>query len=60
MKNNIYTSFEQNKTLFSALLDACGDHGNQYKIIEDVNRKPLSYKNIILQSILLSIFVRNF
>ena len=58
MKNNIYTSFEQNKTLFSALLDACGDHGKQYKIIEDVNRKPLSYKNIILQSILLSIFVR--
>ena len=36
MKNNIYTSFEQNKTLFSALLDACGDHGKQYKIIEDV------------------------
>ena len=58
MKNNIYTSFEQNNTLFSALLDACGDHGKQYKIIEDVNRKPLSYKNIILQSILLSIFVK--
>ena len=33
MKNNIYTSFEQKKTLFSALLDACSEHGKQYKII---------------------------
>ena len=55
MKNNIYTSFDKQKTLFSALLDAGNNFGKQYKIIEDINRQPISYRKIILRSILLSI-----
>ena len=58
MKNNIYTSFDQQKTLFLALLDACKKYGKHYKIVEDINRKPLSYRKIILHSILLSIYVK--
>ena len=58
MKNNIYTSFDQQKTLFLALLDASKKYGKHYKIVEDINRKPLSYRKIILHSILLSIYVK--
>ena len=55
MENNRYTSFDQQKTLFSALLDASNNFGKQYEIIEDIYRKPTNYRKIILQSILLSI-----
>ena len=58
MKNNIYTSFDKQKTLFSALLDAGNNFGKQYKIIEDINRQPISYRKIILRSILLSIILK--
>ena len=58
MKNNTYTSFDCQKTLFSALLDASNSFGRQYKIIEDTTRKPISYRKIILQSILLGVYLK--
>jgi len=58
MENNIYTSFDKQKTLFSALLDASNNFGKQYKIIEDIGRQPTSYRKIILRSILLSIILK--
>ena len=58
MKNNTYISFENQKTLFSALLDASNKFGKKYKIIEDISYKSISYKEIILQSILLGIYLK--
>jgi len=58
MENNTYTSFDCKKTLFSALLDASNNFGKQYKIIEDISRKPISYRKIILQSILLGVYLK--
>lgn len=41
------------KTLFQSLLDAKNVHGARYKIIEDINRAPLTYKKLILGSFVL-------
>ncbi len=40
-------------TLFSALLDAAAKHGHAKPILEDVERQPLSYSQLILGSLVL-------
>lgn len=50
MTEIIFNSSTINKTLFSSLLDAKSSHGRQFKIIEDVERKPLSYSQFIFRS----------
>ena len=47
MKNNIYTSFDQQKTLFLALLDASKKYGKHYKIIEDI--KSIKFEELFIQ-----------
>jgi acyl-[acyl-carrier-protein]-phospholipid O-acyltransferase/long-chain-fatty-acid--[acyl-carrier-protein] ligase len=49
-----YVTGDYNKTLFRALLDARSLHGSGYKIIEDINNKALSYRQLIFRCILLS------
>ena len=51
MKNNIFDNYNPQKTLYKALLDASNEHGKNYEVIEDIQRKPLKYRDIILQSI---------
>lgn len=41
-------------TLFEALLDAARTHGRRAAVVEDVNRKPLSYGRFIAGSLVLS------
>jgi acyl-[acyl-carrier-protein]-phospholipid O-acyltransferase / long-chain-fatty-acid--[acyl-carrier-protein] ligase len=59
MYNLIYTGFNQRLTLYSALIEASNRFGKNQEIIEDFNREPLSYKQIILRSILLSSLIKN-
>ncbi len=47
-----------NRTLFSAILDARSLHGGGRKILEDGERKPLSYLGLIVRSVILSGQVR--
>ena len=54
----IYSSFNQRTTLYSALIDASNRFGKNQKIIEDFNLESLSYKQIILRSILLSSLIK--
>ncbi len=49
----VYASFNHRTTIFSAFLDAAGRHGNNSIIAEDLNRAPLSYKQIALRSFIL-------
>ncbi|MFL2555901.1 MAG: AMP-binding protein [Gammaproteobacteria bacterium] len=58
MKNRIYKSFNSQQTLFSALIHASKEFGGGYKILEDIHRKPVNYKNIIFQSILLGNYIK--
>ncbi|HYG52301.1 MAG TPA: 1-acyl-sn-glycerol-3-phosphate acyltransferase, partial [Flavobacteriales bacterium] len=41
------------QTLFQSLLDAKSHHGGNTLIAEDIERKPLNYKNFVLRSFLL-------
>lgn len=45
-------------TLFRSLLTAKKIHGARFKIIEDINKKPLSYQQIIFRSILLGSYLQ--
>lgn len=53
MTDTIFLSSDINETLFQALLNAKSAHGGKHLIIEDIERKPMSYKRLILASIVL-------
>lgn len=54
-----YATGNFDKTLFRALLDARTLYGSRYKIMEDINNKPLSYKALIFRCILLARTFKN-
>ena len=43
----IYASFDHRKTIFSAILDAASTHGFKKIVLEDINREPLNYRQIL-------------
>lgn len=53
MSDMIFQSSNTNETLFQSLLNAADIHGSRTKIVEDIERKPVSYKQLILASIIL-------
>lgn len=53
MSDTIFLSSNITDTLYQSLLDASIIHGGNTKIVEDIERKPTSYKRLILGSILL-------
>lgn len=54
----VYISINQHTTLYQALLDARKRFGKQKIVFEDNSRETLSYKQIILRSILLSSLIK--
>lgn len=53
-----YSSFNQRTTLYSALLNASNFFNKNRKVLEDASRDTLSYKQLILRSILLSRLIK--
>lgn len=53
MSDLMFESRRQRQTLFDALLDARTVHGARAKVLEDINRKPLSYGNLTTGAIAL-------
>ena len=53
MTDNVLESANTNQTLFQSLLDAKHIYGGHKKVVEDINRTPLSYKTFILKSLVL-------
>lgn len=53
MTEMLFESSDYKKTLFSSLLDALKIHGKNHQIIVDVERKPLTYKQLIARSFIL-------
>jgi len=53
MNEVIFSTSDYKRTLFQAVLDAKNIHGKKHLIAEDVERKPISYHQLIHRSILL-------
>ncbi len=53
MANTLFMGNRLDVTLFEGLLQAKTIHGGAHKIVEDINRQPLTYRRLILGSVLL-------
>ncbi|MBK6617292.1 MAG: acyl-[ACP]--phospholipid O-acyltransferase [Nitrosomonas sp.] len=58
MTETLFHSQILRETLFQSLLDASATHGKQHIIAEDVERKPLSYFQLIMRSFILGRVLR--
>jgi acyl-[acyl-carrier-protein]-phospholipid O-acyltransferase/long-chain-fatty-acid--[acyl-carrier-protein] ligase len=54
----IYSSFNHRTTIFEALLNAANRYGENLAIMEDINREPISYKQLITRAIILGGAIR--
>jgi acyl-[acyl-carrier-protein]-phospholipid O-acyltransferase/long-chain-fatty-acid--[acyl-carrier-protein] ligase len=53
MSEMIFETCDYRRTLFEALLDARAIHGGRQPIVEDIERKPMSYDGLVLGSFVL-------
>ncbi len=53
MTDMVFRTSNIDRTLFEALLDARATHGGRHKILEDIQRDPLSYGRLVLGSFIL-------
>ncbi|HAH04909.1 MAG TPA: acyl-[ACP]--phospholipid O-acyltransferase [Elusimicrobia bacterium] len=53
MTEMLFESSDRGRTLFQGLLDARAVHGGGHKIVVDIDRRPLSYDQLILRSLVL-------
>lgn len=53
-----YSSFDHRTTLYASMLKAARRNGIKRNIIDDINRQPASYKQIITKSMILGRFLR--
>lgn len=54
MYEMIYSTYNYNKTLFSALLEAATKHGFNKIVLDDINRNALSYRQLIARAFILA------
>lgn len=52
-----FESSDYKKTLFNSLIDAKSIYGSRYKIIEDVDRTPISYKQFMTRCFILGNYI---
>lgn len=53
MTEMMFESSDYNQTLFDSLIDAKTTHGGGHKVIEDIEREPISYQQFITRSFIL-------
>ena len=53
MSDTMFFSSNVTETLFQSLLNAKTIHGSSHVVLEDIERKPITYKNLILSSFVL-------
>lgn len=53
MADMMFKASNYHQTLFRELLRARQTHGGRYKVVDDINRMPLSYNQLIMRSIIL-------
>lgn len=57
MSDTIFLSSNINETLFQSLLTAKLIHGNKHIVLEDIERKPMNYKRLVLSSLILGRYI---
>lgn len=60
MTNAVFQSHVLQHTLFQSLLDAKTIHGRKHIIAEDIERKPLTYQQLITRSFVLGLLLRKY
>ncbi len=55
MVNMIFSSSPYQRTLPQALFDAVKIHGRGHKAVEDIERKPMTYQQLIMRSYILGV-----
>lgn len=55
----VYASFNKETTLFNTLITSANTIGKSRVIMEDINREPITYKQLIIKSIVLSDLIAN-
>ncbi|HEX9627827.1 MAG TPA: 1-acyl-sn-glycerol-3-phosphate acyltransferase, partial [Acidiferrobacterales bacterium] len=58
MTEMMFVTSNWHRTIFQAVLDARRIHGGDHLIIEDIERKPLGYRQLVARSFILSRAVR--
>lgn len=58
MTEMMFATSNHPQTLFSALLDARRIHGGRHRVLEDTNRKSLSYNGLISQSLAIGVALK--
>lgn len=58
MANSMFAASRIDRTVWRATLDARDVHGGRKVIAEDISRKPMRYKDLILKSIVLGLALR--
>jgi len=53
-----YSSFNHRTTIFAAMLNAAERYGKDRLIVEDINREPVSYKQLITKAMILGRVIR--
>lgn len=53
MTNMMFSNCNIQKTLFSSLIEARAMHGSRHKVLEDSEREPISYQQLIMRSFIL-------
>jgi acyl-[acyl-carrier-protein]-phospholipid O-acyltransferase / long-chain-fatty-acid--[acyl-carrier-protein] ligase len=56
MSNMMFESSDFNKTLFQSLLEAKAIHSGKHVVLEDIQRRPLNYRNLIRSCFVLSCY----
>lgn len=57
MSDTMFLSSNTNETLFQSLLSAKLIHGNAHVVLEDIERKPMNYKRLVLSSLVLGRYI---
>ncbi len=59
MTEMMFATSHYRQTLFSALLEARNIHGGKHTVAEDLERKPLSYNDLITRSIIVGKLIKS-
>ncbi|MDA7946186.1 MAG: acyl-[ACP]--phospholipid O-acyltransferase [Hyphomicrobiaceae bacterium] len=60
MSDMVFETCDRKQTLFEAVLDAQAIHGRRHRIVEDIERKPISYGRLVLGAMTLGRKLRTF
>ncbi len=59
MQDTAFLTSDYQKTIFAQLLQARTNYGGKHQIVEDLERKPLTYDNLITRVLILSKLLNN-